>query len=172
MKCKFDCTKVYEILEIAFICFLPISFVMIAFFSFSELSVRAMQTLFWTILTIVIFIFLALSTVRKGVIRADSDRISISRLFFGRNVFVRNVPYENVEYVLCQADAKGTKYGRIVYELVLTVKIKGRNEMNFVKKLKFKDYFPVRQPKKFNAYLDEQPMMKVYNYINERMGKR
>ena len=166
MKCRFDCTKVYEILEIAFICFLPISFVMIPFFSFAELSVRTMHTLFWIILTIIIFIILALSTVRKGVIRADSDKISISRLFFGRNVFIRNIPYENVEYVLCQLDAKGTKYGSIIYELVLTVKIKGRNEMNFIKKLKFEDGFPVRQPKKFNAYLDEQPMMKVCNYIN------
>lgn len=171
MKCKFDCTKAYEILEIAFICFLPISIVMIPFFSFAELSVRTMQTLFWIILTIIIFIIIALSTVRKGVIRADSDRISISRLFFGRNVFIRNIPYENIEYVLCQLDAKGGKYGSIIYELVLTVKIKGRNEMNFIKKFKFEDDFPIRRPKKSNAYLDEQPMMKVCKYINERIGK-
>lgn len=172
MKCRFDYTQRYETVIFILLILLALSLFSVMFFSFPELSVGALRILFLVIFAVIIGTVLVISAGRKGVIRADDSKISISHLFFRRNVFIWNIPYEDVEYVLCQVNARAiaNRAGRssITYTLVLTIKINDRSEMNFIKDLKFKNDFPAAKSEKFNKYINEQPLMKMCEYINER----
>ncbi len=81
VKCRFDYTRKYEFLIRIFIYLLPVSPFVIMTFSFQETSVKALQILIWVIFAFLIGIVLAVSAARSGVIRAESDKLSVSHFF-------------------------------------------------------------------------------------------
>lgn len=83
----------------------------------------------------------------------------------------RIISFESIESVLCVPEVMHTRYS-VKHYLVFTVTLKTDKKLEFCKELDIDKDFPVQQPEKFREYIDEQPMMKLYEYINEMVENR
>ena len=83
----------------------------------------------------------------------------------------RVISFKSIESVSCVPEVMHTRYS-VKHYLVFTVTLKTDKKLEFCKELDIEKDFPVQQPEKFKEYIDEQPMMNVYEYINEMVGKR
>ncbi len=83
----------------------------------------------------------------------------------------RIISFNNIESVSCMPEVKHTRFA-VKYNLVFTVLLDTGEEFAFCQQLDLEKSFPVQQPEKFKEYIAEQPMMKLYEYINERLGEK
>jgi len=81
----------------------------------------------------------------------------------------RIIPIENIESVSCLPEITHTR-GSIKHMLVFTVILDTGKKLEFYAKLDIDKDMPVQQPEKFKEYIAEQPMMKLYEYINKCLG--
>lgn len=115
-----------------------------------------------------------------GIVGAVLLRVKLSNLdgviMFSQNSIAvcrkrrkRVIPFESIESVSCVPEVMHTRYD-VKHYLVFTVILKTDKKLEFCKELDIEKDFPVQQPEKFKEYIDEQPLMQMYKYINERSG--
>lgn len=100
-----------------------------------------------------------------GIILCGQDSIEVRR-----KRRKRIISFDNIESVSCMPEVKHTRYA-VKHNLIFTVLLKTDEELEFCHQLDVEKSFPVQQPEKFKKYIDEQPLMQVCMYINERLDK-
>ncbi len=126
-----------------------------------------MLWLLWFMVLIVIIIFSIIkSNCQCGYILCLSNQNSIA-VCRGRRQ--RIIPIEDIESVSCLPEVTYGRYS-VKHMLVFTVILKTGKELAFCVKLDVDKDMPVQQPEKFREYIAEQPMMKLYEYINKCLG--
>jgi len=81
----------------------------------------------------------------------------------------RLIPIEDIESVSCLPEVTSTNH-TVRHMLVFTVILETGKKLEFYAKLDIDKDMPVQQPEEFKEYIAEQPMMKLYEYINKCLG--
>ncbi len=97
-----------------------------------------------------------------GIILYDRNCITVCR-----KRRKRIISFDDIKSVCCMPEVKHTRFA-VKHNLVLTVLLGTGKELAFCQQLDIEKSFPVQQPEKFKEYIDEQPLMRLCNYINER----
>lgn len=164
MKCRFDYYNNINDKLIAFlviVCFLPL-----IFYAFSNNDIFVAMYL---VSLPILFFALLKSKHSKGTIRYKQEGIEICRLRGKREIPRFVIEFYNIEDVFCQPEVS-TENHQVVHTLVFTVILETGKKFAFYKRLDVEKDLPVRQPEKFKEYIDEQPMMKLYEYIKRKVG--
>lgn len=97
-----------------------------------------------------------------GVIMCSQKSIAVCRKHRKRVI-----PFGSIESISCVPEVMHTRYD-VKHYLVFTVTLKTDKKLEFCKELNIEKDFPVQQPEKFKEYIEEQPLMQLCSYINER----
>ena len=160
MKCEFDSTKTIETIQ-------TIGVLVLFFLSVVLTCINETFGILLAIPLMIIGIVLMgiLPEILCRQINLSDEKLDVSYKFFSESV-----PLNDIAKAECVIKSEGQRFGGVIYTLVLYIKCKSGKEYKFIKKLYDveKDY-PVQHADKFKRYVDEQPMMKMCNMINDRL---
>ncbi len=122
--------------------------------------------LFYIFVIIWIIVHLIKSNRFGGYVLYKENSIAVCR---GRKKLI--IPIENIESVSCLPEVTSRNH-TVKHMLVFTVILDTGKKLEFYAKLDIDKDMPVQQPEKFKEYIAEQPMMKLYEYINECLGEK
>lgn len=105
-----------------------------------------------------------------GEIIADEKRITIVTTFWGKNIRKKYIEYGDVDCADCGVETFGNRWGSVFHTIKFTIKLKNISEFTVSDRLDIEANFPAEQPEKYRQYLDEQPLMQISNYINNKLN--
>lgn len=151
----------------AFIFATQLVIILSAFFFFHSDPTDYMLFILWVMAMMVLMIAIIIKpSLYYGYILCLSNQNSIAVCRGHRQ---RIIPIEDIERVSCLPEITYGKYS-VKHMLVFTVILKTGKKLVYYAKLDIDKDMPVRQPEKFKEYIAEQPMMKLYEYINKCLG--
>ena len=161
MKCEFYSTgKLYLCEKITL--FLNIFLIFSSVFIIRDrvICIYALVVILFTALTELFVI----SIFESGQILACKDQLIIYHKVFNKKAFVSHIEYKNIS---CAEYCIRKSYSRGVFEcrlFVLTVKCSDGKKKVFISEM----IDPPKDPDSYNEYINNQPMMKLCRYINEK----
>ncbi len=160
MKCEFDTTKTIETIQT--IGTLGLFFLCVILTCINEMFGILLGI---PLMTIGIVLMAALPEFLCKQINLSDEKLNISYKFFSQSIQLNDIIKAE-----CTIKSEGQRFGGVIYKLVLYIKCKSGKEYKFIKNLYDvdKDY-PIQHADKFKQYVDEQPMMKLCNMINEKI---
>lgn len=160
MKCEFDTTKTIETIQIIGIFVFFILFVVLWI-----INITLGMALGFPLMIIGILYMFALPEFLCRQINLGDEKLDVSYKFFSKSIMLNDIATAE-----CTINSVGQRSGNVIYKLVLYIKCKSGKEYKFIKRLYDvdKDY-PIQHADKFKQYVDEQPMMKLCKYINEKI---
>lgn len=167
MKCEFDTAGLRDLLKDIFIILTVFSLV----FILPSLGADEFMTAFFVSLAVFILSVIGLISVhlfKGGIIRADEEQVVISHNFMGVKAFASYMGYDKIECVDYQIEDVRSKVIFYYYKLILVIKKKSGKKVKVSVRLDIKENFPMENPEEYKEYLDEQPLIKICKYINER----
>lgn len=169
MKCKFDTAGLRDLLKNIFIVLLVFSLLFIV----PSLGADKFMTAFFVSLTVFVLSLAGLIFVRLfngGVINADEKRVTVSYNFMGFRVFASHIGYDKIESAEYFIENVRSQMIFYYYKFILIIKKKSGRKVRISVRLDIKEEFPTESPEEYKKYLDEQPLMQMCKYINERLG--
>ena len=110
------------------------------------------------------------SVLRGGVIYAFEKKVVIIHKFFSRKVLVSHISYRDIEYAEYNVKAVYSRLGFVEYDIILTITKKTGSSVKVTSGLDIKENMPTDKPDKYKKYLNEHPIVKMCNFINEKAG--
>lgn len=161
MKCEFYSTGKFYLCK-KIILFLNIFLIFSFQFIISDRLIRlyAPFVILFTALTELFVI----SVFESGKILACKNQLIIYHKVFNKKALVSHIEYKNIscaEYCIRKSYARGISECRI---FVLTVKCSDGKKRVFISEM----IAPPKDPDDYNEYINNQPMMKLCRYINEK----
>lgn len=167
MRAEFDTTPVFGNLTAFLYLMSPVSFVLGATLL---KSTNSNLVVIFAVLAAVFFAAGVVATnLNSGSAYADEEKFVAYHEFFGKSLFVSAFRYEDIAEVLCEVKSTGTRFGSVIHEMILTVKLKDEMEFSMLKRLDISGDFPASQPEEYKEYISEQPLMQLSNFINEKL---
>ncbi len=107
----------------------------------------------------------------KGKIIADESGITVVRTLFGKEIIKKFIKYSEIQSADCGVDTIGIKsIGATRYTIEFTLRMKDDDsEIVFMSTMNIDNRFPAAEPDKYKEYLQEQPLMKISNYIDGKL---
>ena len=168
MKCEFESTGVLGGIHTTFL--------LTAIFSFS--SFLAAIPYFPTFSGVSFIIFLVslsatiiTSALQSGVIYAFESKIMIIHRFFNKRVLVSYISYRDIEYADYNVKAVHSRIGFVGYNITLTITKKSEKTVKITAMMDINENMPTEKPDEYKKYLNEQPLVKMCRFINERARK-
>ncbi len=173
MKCEFYTTGTFSAWRGTFILFIIFSVSIIftlipTLLVYDEYRTAVLISLTVFILSVIGLIFVRLF--KGGVIRANEKQIIIYHNFMGRKAFACHIGYNEIENVEYQIEGVRNRFSFLYYELMLVIKKKSGKKIKLSVCLDIEEKFPMENPEEYKKYLNEQPMMNLYEYINKCLG--
>ena len=108
---------------------------------------------------------------RGGVICAFENKVVIAHKFFSKRVLVSTIRYSDIKHAKYNVKAIHSRLGFLRYEMKFTITKKSKSSVNIISWLDVDENLPTDNPDEYKEYLNEHPMVKMCNFINERAGK-
>ena len=105
---------------------------------------------------------------KKGIIEADEEKVSISRYFFGLYIFKKSIAYYDIDSFKCHTELIKGKY-RVKYAIVTTIKVSSGDELVYFSKISVDEGMPVNNPDKFRKIVDAHPAMQLREYVGKNI---
>lgn len=109
-----------------------------------------------------------LHNIKSGVIYVKSDELVIVHSFAAREVLVSRISYEDIEYADHNVTQKRSRIGFYCYVFELYIHIKSGQKIKLCIDLDISENMPTSDPDGYKRYINDQPIMKICRYINER----
>lgn len=171
MKCKFDSTGKNSFLKQLFV----LSAVFSLSFCFALLG-RDEFTAWFVVSAIILILSLTglaalflLGGDGSGTISAFEDEAFISRNSMLLKLSDIHIGYDDIERAEYQIKDVRSRISFWYYEFILTIRRKSGGEIKIAVNLYIEEKMPLESPKEYKKYIDEQPIMKIFKYINERL---
>lgn len=100
----------------------------------------------------------------KGTITADEKDVYVHYGFLSRTIAM-----SDISEVRCEVKSTGTRYGGVIYTMFLLIETKGGKSYRYEQELNIEKDYPTNHPVEYKAYLNNQPMQKLGNYISKRV---
>lgn len=160
MKCDFYTTGVFDVIFSIFIIIASFSFVA-AFVSISALVA----------LSVSLTAAFITSALRGGVICAFENKVVIIHKFFSKRVLASSVRYSDIKHAEYNVKSVHSRLGFVRYDIILTITKGTGRTVKIISKMDIEENLPTDNPDEYKEYLNEHPMVKMCNFINERAGK-
>ena len=107
----------------------------------------------------------------KGKIIADESGITVVRILFGKEIRKKFIKYSEIQSADCGVDTIGIKsIGATRYTIEFTLRMKDDDsEIVFMSTMNIDNKFPAAEPDKYKEYLHQQPIMKIFRYIDSKL---
>ncbi|MDE6709410.1 MAG: hypothetical protein K2J76_02850, partial [Oscillospiraceae bacterium] len=105
-------------------------------------------------------------------INADNEKIVVVYTIFKKEFLHKNIEYDKIYCAECEVKAIGQRFGGIIYKMFFTVKMKDGSEISGFKELSIESGLPVSRPDECKRYISEQPLQKLYNFVNKQIQTR
>lgn len=168
MKCNFDSTGK---LETAYLSVIVIMIVFACLF----LSCKRYIDDFSAVMVVSAIIFavsaaaaFVLHNVKGGVIYVNNDELVIVHSFAAREVLVSRISYEDIKYADHNVTQKRSRMGFCCYVFELYIHMKNGKKVKLCVDLDIPENKPTSDPDGYKRYINDQPIMKICRYINER----
>lgn len=168
MKCRFDSTGKLET------AYLSAKVIMIIFASLFLSCKRSIDD-FSAVMIVSAIIFavsaaaaFVLHNVKGGVIYVKSDELVIVHSFAAREVLVSRISYADIEYADHNVTQKRSRICFYCYVFELCIHIKNGKKIKLYIDLDIPENKPTSDPDGYKQYINDQPIMKICRYINER----
>lgn len=142
----------------------PITAIILAY-CFPDKYRNYIKPSFYIFAIIWLIICVIISNRLEGYIFCEQNTFAVCR---GR--IKRIISIEDIESVSCLPELH--RPYSVKHMLVFTVILKTGKKLAFCTCLDVDKDMPVQQPEKFKEYIAEQPMMKLYEYINKCLGAK
>ena len=168
MKCEFDSTGIFSILYQ--ISILSAIFSCSAVFAFNFRFPIGAGISFIILILSMIALIITLN-LKSGIICAIEDKVIITHIFLSKSVFVSAISYEDIKCAEYNVKALHSRLGFCGYEIILTITEKTENEFKITAAMNIDEHMPTEKPDEYKKYLNEQPLVKMCRFINERARK-
>lgn len=164
MKCKFKSTGRFEVS-------IYLSGI-IAWFFFVIGLVEHEVKVYFVVIPIAFFVWIALMVTQDGIIRANENEVIISHKLMKKNILVSRIAYDEIDYADYKIKATHNRIGFTGYVLTLSLKKKNGKVVNLITKLGISENMPIEKPDEYKKFLANCPMVKLCKYINKRANGR
>lgn len=170
MKCKFDTTGKNSFLKQLSVLSAVISLSScFALLGRDEFVTWFAVSLIMLILSLIGFAAVFLSGGDGGTISAFEDEAFISRNSMLLKLPDIHIGYDDIECAEYQIKDVRSRISFWYYKFILTIRRKSGGEIKIAVNLYIEEKMPLEFPKEYKKYIDEQPIMKIFKYINERL---
>lgn len=168
MKCSFDSTGTLGTLYEAAVVFVAMS---VSLFLISIGDYYRFSTLM--AVSAIIFIVFAVAAVvllniKGGVIYAKSEKLIITHSLASRKILVSRISYEDIEYADHNVTQKRSRLGFYCYVFELIIHMKSGKKIKLCVDLNIPEDKPMCDPDGYKRFINDQPIMKLCRYINEK----
>lgn len=171
IKCEFDSTGTLAILRDVFL--------LTALFAFSVLMALSgvgnhydkyikVTDVSFIILIVCVAAAVIFQCLKAGIIYALSDQIIITHKFLFRRVLVSKIDYRNIEYADYKIEQLRSRVCFYCYVFVLVIHLRNGKILKIRSELEIPEKLPTDDPDSYKEYINNQPMMKLCRYINEK----
>lgn len=170
MKCKFDTTGKNSFFKQLFV----LSAVISLSFCFALLGRDEFTAWFVVSLVLLILSVIGLAAVllvggNGGTISALENEIVISRNSSAVKLPDFHIRYNEIELAEYKIKDVRSRVSFWYYKYILIIKKKSGKEVKIAVSLDIEESLPLDNPEKYKKYINEQPLMKMCKYINERL---
>ena len=121
----------------------------------------------------IIFIISAVAAVfllniKGGVIYAKSDKLVITHSFASRKVLISRISYEYIQYADYNVTQKRSRISFYCYVFELIIHMKNGKKIKLCVDLNIPEDKPMCDPDGYKRFINDQPIMKLCSYINEK----
>lgn len=171
MKCKFDTTGKNSFFKQLFV----LSAVISLSFCFALLG-RDEFTAWFVVSAIILILsltglaaFFLLGGDGSGTISALENEIVISLNSSAVKLPDLHLKYDEIELAEYKIKDVRSRVSFWYYKYILIIKKKSGKEVKIAVSLDIEESLPLDNPEKYKKYINEQPLMKMCKYINERL---
>lgn len=168
MKCSFDSTGTLENLLGSAILIVALSVSLLIssigyYYKFSTLM--AVSAIIFTVSAAAAFV---LYIIKGGMIYAKSDKLIITHSLASRKILVSRISYEDIEYADHNVTQKRSRLGFYCYVFELIIHMKSGKKIKLCVDLNIPEDKPMCDPDGYKRFINDQPIMKLCRYINEK----
>ena len=102
------------------------------------------------------------------MIYARSDRLIIVHSFGAWKILVSRISYEDIEYADHNVTQKRSRLGFYCYVFELIIHMKSGKKIKLCVDLNIPEDKPMCDPDGYKRFINDQPIMKLCRYINEK----